>query len=56
MVQHLWEILTSWALVADIWYLPAMDKRVRFISLKIAITDKSVLSAKMKHILTQHQG
>lgn len=27
MVQHLWEILTSWALVADIWYLPAMDKR-----------------------------
>ena len=30
MVQHLWEILTSWALVADIWYLPAMDKRVSF--------------------------
>ena len=28
MLQHIWEILTSWALVADVWYLPPMDKQV----------------------------
>ena len=57
MVQHIWEILTSWALVADIWYLPAMDKRVSFLSLKIAIINKSVLPAKMENVLPQqHQG
>lgn len=27
MLGHLWELLTSWALVADVWYLPPMDKQ-----------------------------
>lgn len=27
MLQYLFKIMTSWALVADIWYLPAMKRR-----------------------------
>jgi hypothetical protein len=29
MVQHLLNIMSSWAIVCDVWYLPAEKKRVR---------------------------
>lgn len=28
MVQHIFDLLTSWALVAEVWYLPPMHRNV----------------------------
>ena len=30
MLQHIFRIMTSWAVVADIWYLPPVKRLVRF--------------------------
>ena len=30
MLQHIFRLMTSWAVVADIWYLPPVKRLVRF--------------------------
>ena len=44
MIQYLLVIMTSWAIVADVWYLPAMTKEPGESALKFAERVKSVIA------------
>jgi len=44
MIQYLLVIMTSWAIVADVWYLPAMTKEKGESALKFAERVKSVIA------------
>lgn len=46
MLQYLAVVMTSWAIVADVWYLPAMEKRPDENALQFAERVKSVIARK----------
>ncbi|XP_076812046.1 glycerol-3-phosphate acyltransferase 3-like isoform X2 [Clavelina lepadiformis] len=46
MLQYLLVVMTSWAIVADVWYLPAMDKEPSENAMQFAERVKAVIARK----------
>jgi len=46
MLQYLLKVMTSWALVADVWYLPAMNKRLDEDAIQFANRVKNAIARK----------
>lgn len=42
MVQHIFDLLTSWALVAEVWYLPPMHRNVSLYKIHVYATHTSI--------------